>query len=74
MYMYMYIHIERILYRISRVTLGRDPLQPEGVAAISELFPFHSYFSNAPQPLFTGHSFHDDWDIAEVHVHVHVFN
>ena len=44
-------------------------LQPEGVQAINELFPFHRYFSNAPQPLFTGESFQHDWEIAEVCPH-----
>ena len=41
-------------------------LQPEGLIAITELFPFAKYFSNAPQPLFKGQSFAEDWDIAEV--------
>ncbi len=40
--------------------------QPEGVLAIVELFPFTKYFSNAPQPVFKGESFEQDWDIAEV--------
>ena len=54
MYMYMYMSISLVLF------------QPEGLQAISELFPFHRYFSNAPQPLFKGRSFQEDWDIAEV--------
>lgn len=41
-------------------------LQEEGLSAIVELFPFTKYFSNAPQPLFKGRSFAEDWDIAEV--------
>ncbi|NP_956758.2 RNA helicase aquarius [Danio rerio] len=28
-------------------------------------FPFHKYFSNAPQPVFRGQSFQEDMDIAE---------
>ena len=40
--------------------------QPEGLAAIVEQFPFTRYFSNAPQPIFKGDSFSEDWDIAEV--------
>lgn len=41
-------------------------MQPEGLAAIVEQFPFTKYFSNAPQPIFKGDSFSEDWDIAEV--------
>lgn len=41
--------------------------QPDnGVRAIAELFPFTKYFANAPQPIFKGESFQQDWDIAEV--------
>ena len=36
------------------------------MAKIAELFPFTSYFSTAPQPVFKGHSFAEDLDIAEV--------
>lgn len=35
------------------------------VPAISELFPFTSFFSNAPQPVFKGVSWTEDMDIAE---------
>ena len=34
-------------------------------AAIQQHFPFLAFFANAPQPLFKGHSFAEDWDIAE---------
>lgn len=47
--------------------------QPEGLEAISKHFPFLEYFSNAPQPLFKGNSFDEDWDIAQVHVHIHTY-
>ena len=40
--------------------------QPSGVEAIAQEFPFTGYFANAPQPLFLGRSFAEDWDIAEV--------
>ena len=40
--------------------------QSEGLAAIREKFPFTRYFSNAPQPIFKGNCFDEDWDIAEV--------
>ena len=33
---------------------------------IAELFPFTKYFANAPQPIFKGENFQQDWDIAEV--------
>ena len=36
------------------------------MATICKEFPFTKYFSNAPQPLFQGISFAEDWDIAEV--------
>eukprot|EP00066_Takifugu_rubripes_P001547 XP_003962796.1 PREDICTED: intron-binding protein aquarius [Takifugu rubripes] len=35
------------------------------VQAVAEHFPFHKYFSNAPQPVFKGRSYEEDIDIAE---------
>lgn len=35
------------------------------VQAVAALFPFHKYFSNAPQPVFKGRSYEEDMDIAE---------
>lgn len=35
------------------------------VEAVAALFPFHKYFSNAPQPVFKGRSYEEDMDIAE---------
>lgn len=35
------------------------------VGAVAEHFPFHKFFSNAPQPVFRGRSYHEDMDIAE---------
>ncbi|XP_046849502.1 RNA helicase aquarius-like isoform X2 [Xenia sp. Carnegie-2017] len=35
------------------------------VAAIAELFPFTSFFSNAPQPVFKGKTWMEDMEIAE---------
>uniref|UniRef100_A0A672MSB9 Intron-binding protein aquarius n=1 Tax=Sinocyclocheilus grahami TaxID=75366 RepID=A0A672MSB9_SINGR len=32
---------------------------------VASHFPFHKYFSNAPQPVFKGQSYQDDMDIAE---------
>lgn len=33
--------------------------------AVAAHFPFHKYFSNAPQPVFRGGSYDEDMDIAE---------
>lgn len=33
--------------------------------AVAAHFPFHKYFSNAPQPVFKGRSYEEDMDIAE---------
>ena len=41
-------------------------IQEGGVSLIAKEFPFNKYFSNAPQPVFKGVSFLEDWDIAEV--------
>lgn len=35
------------------------------IAKIKELFPFHKFFENAPQPLFKGRTYAEDLDIAE---------
>uniref|UniRef100_A0AAQ4S0I3 RNA helicase aquarius n=1 Tax=Gasterosteus aculeatus aculeatus TaxID=481459 RepID=A0AAQ4S0I3_GASAC len=35
------------------------------VEAVASHFPFHKYFSNAPQPVFKGRSYEEDMDIAE---------
>ncbi|XP_074091147.1 RNA helicase aquarius isoform X2 [Macrotis lagotis] len=35
------------------------------VAEISNLFPFHKYFANAPQPIFKSRSYEEDMEIAE---------
>uniref|UniRef100_A0A158R470 Intron-binding protein aquarius n=1 Tax=Syphacia muris TaxID=451379 RepID=A0A158R470_9BILA len=32
---------------------------------ISKYFPFHKYFEDAPQPLFKGVSFEEDWEVAQ---------
>ena len=33
--------------------------------AVAAHFPFHEYFSNAPQPVFKGSTYEEDMDIAE---------
>nr|DBA14218.1 TPA: hypothetical protein GDO54_005219 [Pyxicephalus adspersus] len=39
--------------------------QTPDVGDIAKLFPFHQYFSNAPQPIFKGRSYEEDMEIAE---------
>jgi len=40
-------------------------LQRARVEKIQELFPFTRFFENAPQPVFKGRTFEEDFDIAE---------
>jgi len=35
------------------------------VEKIAEVFPFTKFFENAPQPIFKGRTFEEDFDIAE---------
>ncbi|XP_073465795.1 RNA helicase aquarius [Aquarana catesbeiana] len=39
--------------------------QTPDTSDISRLFPFHQYFSNAPQPIFKGRTYEEDMEIAE---------
>lgn len=39
--------------------------QPIPVKLVSEEFPFHGFFENAPKPLFKGKSYEADMEIAE---------
>ncbi|XP_073433968.1 RNA helicase aquarius [Dendrobates tinctorius] len=39
--------------------------QAPEVGDIAKFFPFHQYFSNAPQPIFKGCSYQEDMEIAE---------
>ncbi|XP_069805390.1 RNA helicase aquarius [Dendropsophus ebraccatus] len=39
--------------------------QAPDVGDIAKFFPFHQYFSNAPQPIFKGRSYQEDMEIAE---------
>lgn len=43
------------------------PKQGKGVEVkdVAAYFPFHKYFSNAPQPVFKGRSYEEDMDISE---------
>jgi len=40
-------------------------LQHAKVEKVQELFPFTKFFENAPQPIFKGRTFEEDFDIAE---------
>lgn len=35
------------------------------IKSIKEEFPFHKFFDDAPKPLFKGHSYEEDMEIAE---------
>uniref|UniRef100_A0A8C5CE19 Aquarius intron-binding spliceosomal factor n=1 Tax=Gadus morhua TaxID=8049 RepID=A0A8C5CE19_GADMO len=60
---YLYQVISRWEQYMSKVRPKQGkPVEAEAVAAH---FPFHEYFSNAPQPVFTGRTYEEDMDIAE---------
>ncbi|KAK3865594.1 hypothetical protein Pcinc_028805 [Petrolisthes cinctipes] len=62
-----YFFLQHVLARwecyISKVTA--TPGRPVNVEQISDLFPFHVFFSNAPQPLFKKKTYEADMEIAE---------
>ena len=39
--------------------------QKVDVSKIQECFPFTRFFANAPQPLFKGRTYEEDWEIAQ---------
>lgn len=41
------------------------PGREVSIQDVAAHFPFHKYFSNAPQPVFKGQSYQEDMDIAE---------
>ncbi|XP_043929809.1 RNA helicase aquarius isoform X2 [Protopterus annectens] len=59
------------LYQVmSRWEQYLSKVRPKGgktvdITAVSEFFPFHKYFANAPQPIFKGQSLEEDMEIAE---------
>ena len=61
-----YFFLQHVLARwecyMSQVTATSG--KPVNVEQISDLFPFHVFFSNAPQPLFKGKSYEEDMEIA----------
>uniref|UniRef100_A0A8C5HMY1 RNA helicase aquarius n=1 Tax=Gouania willdenowi TaxID=441366 RepID=A0A8C5HMY1_GOUWI len=62
-YFYLYQVISRWEEYMSKV----NPKQGKKVEveAVALHFPFHKYFSSAPQPVFKGRSYEEDMDIAE---------
>lgn len=61
-----YFFLQHVLARwecyMSQITA--TPGKAVNVEQISDLFPFHVFFSNAPQPLFKGKSYEEDMEIA----------
>ncbi|XP_004347836.2 aquarius [Capsaspora owczarzaki ATCC 30864] len=52
-----------------RAASANKDASPEAAAAavraVSSSFPFTAFFADAPQPLFHGKSFAEDWDVAQ---------
>ncbi|XP_035237353.1 RNA helicase aquarius isoform X1 [Anguilla anguilla] len=60
---YLYQVVSRWEQFTSRVK--PKPGRPVSAGDVADCFPFHKYFSNAPQPVFRGLSYEEDMDIAE---------
>ncbi|MBN3285523.1 AQR helicase, partial [Polyodon spathula] len=60
---YLYQVMSRWEEYLSKVKA--KPGKQVDVQDVSRHFPFHKYFSNAPQPVFKGQSYEEDMDIAE---------
>lgn len=62
-----YFFLQHVLARweryLSQVTA--TPGKAVNILQVSEMFPFHVFFSNAPQPLFKQKSYEEDMEIAE---------
>ena len=46
-------------------TLGLPPFQTLPISSIKNNFPFTRFFEDAPQPVFKGNSFDEDFEIAQ---------
>lgn len=61
-----YFFLQHVLARwecyMSQVTA--TPGKAVNVEQVADLFPFHIFFSNAPQPLFKGKTYEEDMEIA----------
>ncbi|XP_060536471.1 RNA helicase aquarius isoform X2 [Cylas formicarius] len=62
-YFYLYQILSRWEHFLSIVKPKSG--KPVPVKTVSDEFPFHKFFCNAPQPLFKGHSFEVDMEVAE---------
>ncbi|XP_035388468.1 RNA helicase aquarius isoform X2 [Electrophorus electricus] len=60
---YLYQVMSRWEEYMSKVR--RKPGQEVTPQDVASHFPFHKYFSNAPQPVFKGKTYQEDMDIAE---------
>ena len=62
-----YFFLQHVLARwekfLSKIHVS--PGKVIGVSDINEKFPFHVFFSNAPQPLFKGNTYEEDLEIAK---------
>ncbi|XP_076053378.1 RNA helicase aquarius [Oratosquilla oratoria] len=61
-----YFFLQHILARWERYIskVRAVPGKAVNVEDVNSLFPFHVFFSNAPQPLFKGESYEEDMEIA----------
>ncbi|KAJ8289040.1 hypothetical protein COCON_G00016990 [Conger conger] len=62
-----HFYLYQVVSRWEEYTSRVKPKPSRAVSAedVSACFPFHKYFSNAPQPVFKGLSYEEDMDIAE---------
>merc|ERR1719216_272085 len=59
---------EKFLSQIQPIRSDGERINPEKVVPVHEIqkqFPFHRFFEDAPQPLFRGNSYTEDFSIAE---------
>ena len=59
---------EKFLSQIQPIRSDGERINPEKVVPVHEIqkqFPFHRFFEDAPQPLFKGNSYTEDFAIAE---------
>ncbi|CAC5409596.1 AQR [Mytilus coruscus] len=61
-YFYLYQVLARWEEYLSKL---RQSKECDKLQKIKELFPFNKFFENAPQPLFKGSTYAEDFDIAE---------
>jgi hypothetical protein len=59
-----YFWLLHVLSRWEKYTAALAARPPSDAAAVSELFPFASFFANAPQPLFGGRDRDADMEVA----------